>query len=324
MFFYNKKILLFIFYVSFSDQVSAECAAAISLPLAMNGTQTQLMWSGTIGGNGYGHAISNCPSVGDKKYMYDFRYNIIETSASCVNTGSGEIYSAPVFTDSAVISTGSMQKFNSIILAGKTYDIWGALYASPASNHGFNSTYGGVYSTNTRIDISSLPAGNYRCNVKNSHGAFRTDINSPESGTQSIFNYTEQNGGWATGEVNITMNASCSIPDSLNINHGTLKSGEQNVKQDVIKITCNKDYNLSVTLNADGDLSDGVMVKLKGNNENSSKSILSASGDGRIYGKNTSVNVRANVPQIIYFRSILQASGEGQQSGSALAHINYH
>ncbi|EBG6822367.1 hypothetical protein FJB87_20525 [Salmonella enterica subsp. enterica] len=324
MLFYNKKILFFIFYFIFSEQVSAECAAAISLPLAMNGTQTQLMWSGTIGGSGSGHAISNCPAVDDKRYLYDFRYNIIETNASCVNTGSGSVFSAPVITDSAVIQTGSMQKLNSIIFAGKTYDIWGALFASPASNLGFNSTYGGSYTTNARINISSLPAGNYRCNVKNSHGAFRTDINSLESGAQSIFNYTEQSGGWATGEVNITMNASCSIPDSLNINHGTLKSGEQNAKQDVIKITCNKDFNMSVTLKADGDLAYGVMVKLKGNNENSSKSILSTSGDGKTYGKNTSVNVKSNVPQIIYFRSILQASGEGPQFGSALAQINYH
>ncbi|ECD5144100.1 hypothetical protein E1460_23350 [Salmonella enterica subsp. enterica serovar Caracas] len=324
MLFYNRKVLFFLFFICSCERAMADCTGAISLPLFMNGSQTQLMWSGTIGGSGSGQATSNCPAITYKPSRYDFRYNLIETQASCINNSTGQVYLAPITTDSAVIETGAMQKLNPIISGGKTYDIWGGLYANPASGQGFTGSYGGSYSTKARLDISALPAGSYRCSIKNSHGIFRTDTNSIELGTQKVFDYTEKNGGWATGDVNVTMKASCSVPDSLNIIHGTLMTGEQNTKQETIKVTCNRDFTINVTLKADGDLADGVMVKLTGNGGSASESILSASNDGRSYGKNMSVRVGANTSSIIYFRSILQASGEGQQLGRAFAQINYY
>ncbi|HEB6532469.1 TPA: hypothetical protein ACXZLZ_004204 [Salmonella enterica] len=313
-----RCLLLFFACVS-SCKALADCTGTISLPLSMVGSQNQLKWSGTIGGAGNGSALSNCTTA--VRYQNDYRYNIVETSASCTNAISGSTYSAPVTTIGANLQTGPMQKLSSIVFGDKTYDVWGALFNSPAIQLPVDGTTGGSYSTNSSIDISALPAGNYSCFVRNTHGAFGTDSNNLALGAPKVFNYANNRGGWATGLVNITIFSSCSIPNSLYIDHGTLMAGTQDIKQGVISVICNKNNNVKVSLRADGDLANGVEVKVGG--DKGSRSTLSTSGDGVSYGKQTSLSVKSNRPEKIYFKSDLLAAGEGLQTGRAFAQITY-
>ncbi|HAR9270571.1 TPA: hypothetical protein I3L85_004508 [Salmonella enterica] len=98
-------------------------------------------------------------------------------------------------------------------------------------------------------------------------------------------------------------------------------AGTQDIKQGVISVICNKNNNVKVSLRADGDLANGVEVKVGG--DKGSRSTLSTSGDGVSYGKQTSLSVKSNRPEKIYFKSDLLAAGEGLQTGRAFAQITY-
>ncbi|ECD2400837.1 hypothetical protein EW445_18005 [Salmonella enterica subsp. enterica serovar Newport] len=297
----------------------ADCTATIRLPLSMRGTQNQLMWSGDTGGNGYGITLTNCSQA--NTYQYDFRYNILDTEATCTNIGSGRNYSVPLTSSSANIQSGPLQKLNSIVSGGRKYDVWAGLYKSPATSVPVEGSMEGGYSTKTIVDISTLPAGSYRCSVKNTHGAYLTNSNNSVYGAQSVFAYANNRSGWATGQVDVIINSSCSIPGSLSIDHGTVTAGKQNAKQQSINVVCNRDNNIKVILKANKDLVNGVEVNLNGSNN--SKSVLNTSADGVSFGKETTLIVKSNIAGKIYFRSTLHALGEGQQRGSAYAQITY-
>ncbi|WP_218083566.1 hypothetical protein [Escherichia coli] len=314
----NKlKLTFFLITVLFCRSVWADCYGVITLPLSMRGVQNQLMWSGSIGGSGSGSTTSNCPSAGG--YQYDYRYNIVSTEATCRNYATNVQYKAPVETSGATIETGPMTKLGQNQSNGVKYDIWGALFNSPAIQLPVTGSAGGSYSTNAKINISDLPAGKYSCSVLNAHGAFGTNsANALASGVNSVWYLTHTNNLWATGFVDVEIFSSCSVPDVVNISHGSVAAGSSNVQQKSFQITCNKDNVVSIVLKGNEDAGNGVWVDV-GNS--GSKSLLSVSGGT---GKQTSLSVKSNIPQTVTLKSELSAKGYGSQSGNALAVVSYN
>ncbi|HAV7684543.1 hypothetical protein [Escherichia coli] len=312
------KIYIFI-TVLFCKSAWADCYGVISLPLSMKGVQNQLMWSGTVGGAGAGSIkATDCPS--GSRFQYDYRYNIVSTEATCRNYATNVQYKAPVKTLGAMIDTGSMTKLGQRQLSGVSYDIYGGLFMSPAAYIPTTGASNGRYSTNVEMNISNLPAGKYSCAVLNSHGIYVTNSSALNSGVDSVWLYTHANNLWATGFVDVEIFSSCSVPDVVNIFHGSVAAGSSNVQQKSFQITCNKDNVVSIVLKGNEDAGNGVWVNV-GNS--GSRSLLSVRG-GAGSGKQTSLSVRANTPQSITLKSELSAKGYGSQSGSALAVISYN
>lgn len=79
------------------------------------------------------------------------------------------------------------------------------LFHSPAGILPVSRPQGG-YSSNSQLNISQLPAGNYRCAVRISHGAYITNSSNEDTGVAHLFNYIIQTGDWAIGNVNVTIN----------------------------------------------------------------------------------------------------------------------
>lgn len=314
----NKlKLRFFLITVFFCRSVWADCYGVITLPLSMRGVQNQLMWSGSIGGSGSGNTTSNCSSAGG--FQYDYRYNIVSTEATCRNYATNVQYKAPVETLGANIETGPMTKVGQGQWNGVKFDFWGALFNSPASQLPVTGAIRGSYSTNTKINISDLPAGKYSCSVLNSHGAYGTNsANALTSGVNSLWYLTQTNNLWATGSVDVEIFSSCSVTDVVNISHGSVAAGSSNVQQKSFQITCNKDNVVSIVLKGNEDAGNGVWVDV-GNS--GSRSLLSISGGT---GKQTSLSVKSNIPQTVTLKSELSAKGYGSQSGNALAVVSYN
>ncbi|HAV8511284.1 TPA: hypothetical protein JLE25_004498 [Escherichia coli] len=312
------KIYIFIAAL-FCKSVWADCYGVISLPLSMSGVQNQLMWSGTVGGSGGGSIkATDCPS--GSRFQYDYRYNIVSTEATCRNYATNVQYKAPVKTLGAMINTGPMTKLGQRQLNGVNYDVYGGLFMSPAAYLPTTGASNGRYSTNVEINISDLPAGKYSCSVLNSHGIYVTNSSALNSGVDSVWLYTHANNLWATGVVDVEIFSSCSVPDVVNISHGSVAAGSSNVQQKSFQITCNKDNVVSIVLKGNEDAGNGVWVDV-GNGNSGSKSLLSVSGGT---GKQTSLSVKSNIPQTVTLKSELSAKGYGSQSGNALAVVSYN
>lgn len=91
-----RKLILTLFILSYCVVVRADCYGVITLPFSLSGKQTQLLWSGTIGGNGSGSTDSICEKASG--YKYDFRYNIVEKEASCESLLDSKLFKIPVKT----------------------------------------------------------------------------------------------------------------------------------------------------------------------------------------------------------------------------------
>lgn len=313
------KPIFFFILVLFCKSVwaGADCYGVISLPLSMDGSQNQLMWSGTIGGAGTGNTTSNCSSAGG--FRYDYRYNIVSTEATCRSYATNAQYKVPVETFGADIQTGAMTKVGQGQWNGVKFDFWGALFNSPATQLPVTGSAAGSYSTKAKMNISDLPAGKYSCAVLNSHGAYGTNsANALVSGVNSVWYLTHMNNLWATGFVDVEIFSSCSVPDVVNISHGSVAAGSSNVQQKSFQIMCNKDNVVSIVLKGNEDSGNGVWVNV-GNS--GSKSLLSVSGGT---GKQTSLSVKSNIPQTVTLKSELSAKGYGSQLGNALAVISYN
>lgn len=300
--------------------VRADCYGVIALPLSMSGKQTQLLWSGTIGGNGSGTTNSTCEKASG--YKYDFRYNIVEQEATCVSSTDSTEYKIPVTTTGATITSGAMSKLAVKQGDGGSFDVWGRLFTSPASKLPVgNKGISGTYKTTAEIDVSSLPAGTYSCQVRNTHMAYGTDDNDVEKGVDDIFNYALSVYGWATGTVNVTINSACSIPDSLNIDHGAVMAGGTDVKEEKLSVICNRSNTVTVSLKGTVD-SDGLIVNLGSSGSQSKLSILD--GPGGSSHTTVSKDVESNISTDIYIRSVLTAKGNGMQEGNAVLQVTYN
>lgn len=188
---------------------------------------------------------------------------------------------------------------------GGSFDIWGRLFKSPASNLPVGTKgISGQYKTSAEMDLSSLPAGQYSCRVRNTHMAYGTDDNNVEKGINDMFNYAVSKNGWATGSVNITINATCSIPDSLNIDHGAVIAGRTDIKEEKLSVICNRSNTVTVSLKGGVD-SDGVIVSLGSSGSQSKLSILDGAGGSP--HATISKDVESNVSADIYVRSVLTA-----------------
>ena len=317
------RILFFCIFISSSlwnGVALADCYGTISLPLSMRGTQNQLQWSGSIGGQGGGRVNSNCTSP--TGYNYDFRYNIVEKKASCFNTLDNKVYYAPVSTSGASIDVGAMDKLAVLSSGDNQFDIWGRLYRSPSSSLPVGTGgFSGFYSTSARLDISSLPAGNYQCRVRNAHGAYGSNTNDVNLGVNKLFNFTVSSNGWATGYVNVKVNSACSIPDSVSLEHGPVTTGMRDVKRQEIKIICNRDNSLKITLHGNQSSVDGVIVNVGNDGSQSHLSLVDDSGRNHA---SLNIDVLSNVPRSVFFMSNLDAKGNGLQTGNAVAKIVYN
>lgn len=312
---------LFILYILWVSPVLADCYGIIPLPLSMNGNQNQLQWSGSIGGYGVGKVNSTCTSPGG--YKYDFRYNIVEHTASCINKLNNQIYYVPVSTSGASITTGAMNKLGVLSSGNSQFDVWGRLFDSPSSRLPVgNGSLSGFYSTDAQIDISLLPAGNYQCRVRNAHGAYGSNINNVMLGINDLFNFALSTDGWATGYVDVTAYSACSVPDSVNITHGSVMAGATSVKQQMFQVTCNHNNRVKITLYGGNVSSEGVVINVGNSGSQSILSLLDKSGHS--VGNNINVNVISNVPYTFYLLSRLQAKGSGVQTGNAVAQIMYN
>ncbi|EEC2209452.1 TPA: hypothetical protein ACXE5S_004557 [Escherichia coli] len=313
-----KFIFIFIF-IFISKSVLADCKAIITLPLSMTGRQTELLWTGSVGGSGSGNTLSTC--TGSERYQFDYRYNVVATRAICSDRQSNHSYSLPLLTTGANIDTGPMTKVGSGVWNGITFDFWAGLFKSPAGPIPVTGGSNGRYSTNAQIDIRSLPAGTYSCVVYNSHGAYVTNSNDTvniQRGAMEVFQYAASN-GWATGNVNITINSACQIPGTLNINHGVVTSGNTVIKDEKLPIICNKDNSLKVSLK--GTVEDnGIIVNLGTSGSKSKLSIL----NDNILSAAITKNVKSNISTDITLRSELTAKGSGIQEGSAVLQITYN
>ncbi|MEF9709331.1 hypothetical protein RBH39_23615 [Escherichia coli] len=309
--------VVFIFWFS---PAFADCYGIISLPLSMDGNQNQLQWAGSIGGSGRGNVNSTCTS--STGYKYDFRYNIVEQMANCVNMSTNQTYYAPVSTSGAFISSGAMDKL-SVLSSGNSYfDVWGRLFQSPSATLPVGTGgFSGYYSTTAQIDISALPAGNYQCKVRNIHGAYGSNTNNIMLGVNKLFNLTLSSNGWATGYVDVIVNSACSVPDSIDINHGSVMTGSTSVKKSGFRVLCNSDNKVKITLYADSVSSEGVVVNV---GDSGSKSILSLlDNSGNDSGNTLNVNVTSNTSYTFNLLSVLHAKGSGTQTGNAIARIQY-
>ena len=307
---------LLIFYSQF---ILADCYGSISLPLSMDGKQNQLQWNGSIGGKGIGSAHSSCISSGGDKY--DFRYNIIETIASCTNTITNKTYYAPVSTTGASVAQGAMSKLSNLSSGNSKFEAWGRLSWSPAVKLPVTTSHtGGIYNTMATIDISSIPAGDYSCRVRNIHGAYGSNSNDITKGLSSVFNFALTSGRWATGYVNVKINASCVIPDSININHGAIAAGTSSIKSNTFKISCNRDTLVEMKLLGGINNNGSVIVNVG----RDSKSILSLSQEKDNKKNNVlKINVGSNIASNVYLFSTLLAKGYGTQTGYAVIQVNY-
>ncbi len=312
-----------VFFLSvMSCSAWADCYGLWSLPLSLSGTQNQLLFSGRVGGSGNGQGYSTCPNRG--AYTYDFRYNIVSNTATCQNSITGKNYNAPVVVTGGSISSGALSKLTTKQYGGETFDIWGRFFVSPSNIPPMTSgTTGGMYNMDITMDVSSLPSGSYSCSIKNAHAGYATNTNSVSTGIDTVFNAVVARNFWAYGSVPITIQAACQIPDSLDINHGRLASGSDDVKVGYIRVICNATSSLKVSLvslTGSSTVTDGVMVDMAGG----SQSKLSVIGEEGNIRKESSFNLQPNIAMNIGFQSWLQAKGDGYQEGSAVAKFIYN
>lgn len=310
-----------LFFVLFSAQAfGADCTVIYSLPLALTGSQNGLSYSGTIGGKGNGRYNSTCPT----RYQFDYRYNIVSKNAVCINLTDNRSYIASVRTLSASLDNGAMTRYSDLSAGNESFEVWGKAYPGGIfPGMGLGNIYG-FYSTKMAMDVSSLPAGRFSCEIKNTHGAYVSQSNNPGRGGQVILNQALSLGasGWATGRVTISINAACRINNTqtvLGIDHGSVLSGTESVKQVSMPVICNKDSNVTVRLSGGVAQNDGVLV-----NVGASKSLVSVSShDSGADAAQLSVNVKNNVNTNIVVKSKLMAKGSGYQSGNVIMTVTY-
>ncbi|HBR2043247.1 TPA: hypothetical protein L9M98_004692 [Klebsiella pneumoniae] len=290
--------------------------------MTLEGRQNQLSFIGTVGGKGTGPGFSTCPVKGE--YPHDYRYNVVSKTASCTQEGTGRYYSAPVeVTGGHVSSGGPFTRLAIKQYGSETFEVWGGHFISPSNigpiPDGISS---GEYSMDIAIDVSSLPVGKYKCGIKNSHGGYATYSNSTLTGVNTVFNEIAARNFWAYQDArNIEIKAACEIPDSLEINHGSVASGATHLESKQINVKCNATTSMKVTLIGDSAAdSDGVTVNMMGG----SKSKLSLIGEGGGQAKELSFSLQPNASKQIEFKSNLQAKGDGHQEGSAIAQFVYN
>ena len=311
-----------LFFVLFSAQAfGADCTVIYSLPLNLPGTQNGLSYNGKVEGKGVGPCTSTCSTL----YQFDYRYNFISKTAVCTNLADNRNYTASVRTLSADVDNGAMSRYPDLSAGNELFEVWVSKRYRPfsAPTVGMTSVYG-YYSTNMTMDVSSLPAGRFSCKIKNTHGAYESQDDNPMRGAQVVFNRALSLGanGWATGSVNISINAACRINNTqtvLGIDHGSVLSGTESVKQVSMPVICNKDSNVTVRLSGGVAQNDGVLV-----NVGASKSLVSVSShDSGADAAQLSVNVKNNVNTNIVVKSKLMAKGSGYQSGNVIMTVTY-
>ncbi|EHP1068103.1 hypothetical protein KNZ44_005187, partial [Escherichia coli] len=284
--------------------------------------QDGLRWIGKVGGSGSGRSDSTCTSPTQTRY--DFRYNIIENTATCTNELTKKMYQAPVSTTTASIATGQMTKLTSVSYGRNKFDVWGSLFRAPSITLPVGKkALSGFYETSIQVDVSSLPAGNYQCRIRNVHGAFGSNTNNIVPGVNKIFNLALSTNGWATGYFGVTIDTACSIisPDNIIIEHGSIPTGKEHLAKKEFRVTCNKDSSFTVSLRSDGVASDGVLVNI-GNS--GSQSLLSISDGTGKSGRTIDANVISNIPYTFRLLSKLNPKGSGSQKGIAIAQISYN
>ncbi len=307
-------------FALFSAQAfGADCTVVYSLPLTLTGTQNGLSYSGSIGGQGNGHYNSTCPT----RYQFDYRYNIVSKSAVCTDLTDSRSYIANVSTLSASLDNGAMTRYSDLSAGNESFEVWGKAYPGNLPGMGTGNIYG-FYSTRMVMDVSSLPAGRFSCEIKNTHGAYVSQSNNPGIGGQVILNRVLSLGasGWATGRVNISINAACQINNAqtmLKIDHNSVLSGTESVEQVLMPVICNKDSNVTIRLSGGVIQNDGVLV-----NVGESKSLVSVSShNSRTDAAQLSVDVKKNVNTNIVVKSKLMAKGSGKQSGNVIMTVSY-
>ncbi|MDI0796281.1 hypothetical protein [Escherichia coli] len=317
-----KFVISFLFFVLYSvSAYGSDCAVIYSFPLTLTGAQSGLSWSGSVGGHGVGSYISTCP----KPYKYDYRYNIVSKNAVCTNQADSKNYIVTVSTIGASVDTGAMERYPDLYSGNESFEVWGKSYPAGGIPLAGSAQIYGFYTTRITMDISSLPVGSFSCVIKNTHGAYGSETNNPESGSKLIFNRALSLGasGWATGRVNVSVNSACRINNdqgSLDVRHDNIVSGSDSIKVVSVPIICNKNSSIVVRLSGGMVQNDGVLI-----NVGESKSLVSVSVyDGGEGAARLSMDVASNVNTSVFVRSKLKAKGGGRQSGNIIMSVTYN
>ncbi|TSB25747.1 fimbrial protein [Serratia marcescens] len=247
-------------FCAFSGGVSADCIGTLSIPLHMNGQQTDLTWRGDIGGSGSGDVISTCQSP--TEFPNDFRFTSLSDTAVCTNATDGKDYTVPVLADGSQIHPeGAMDKMGDETINGEIIQGWGILRQTtrlPLSGI-FNNAY---FDTQGSMDVSSLPAGSYQCKVKTAHFFVGSNSTNLQSAYSAGLATVVSGNRWGVGTASIQINSACAHdgPSRETIDFGTVTSnGEtQAGPPTTVTLVCNYDVssnNITYMLNSNNPVS---------------------------------------------------------------------